>query len=160
MMKKALLMASLLAAPFLTHAHTIQVSPELKIGAYRGAGLQVGLPNTLGFDAVFFDYGHTRYSSNAYDETLHSYRVGLQQMFGQAATHGFQVSIGGVQYDGSKREESRSATGVSIGANYVYQMTDNLAVRTGLDINVFDNQQTYIPADILSNWNLGFILRF
>lgn len=160
MMKKTLLVTSLLAVPFVTNAHSIQLSPELKIGAYRGAGIQVGLPNTLGFDAVFFDYGQTRYASNVYDETLHSYRVGLQQMFGQAAAHGFQVSIGGVQYEGSKKEESRSATGVSIGANYVYQITDNLGVRTGLDINVFDNQQTYIPADILSNWNLGFILRF
>jgi hypothetical protein len=159
-MKKALLISALLSFSTLSNASDIMLSPEIKLGAYRGAGLQVGATDTLGFDAVFFDYARTNYVSNNYDENIDSYRIGFQQMFSSTIVQGFQAGLGVAQYDGSKRGESRTASGVSIGAAYVYQATPNFGLKTGFDIHVFDHQKTYIPSDILSSWNLGFTLTF
>ncbi|EIU7612890.1 hypothetical protein L3I75_004762 [Vibrio vulnificus] len=158
-MKKNSILLAFILLPSLSYAN-LSISPELKLGPYKGAGIQVGLTDTLGFDAVFAELAKTRYESKIYDEEIYSYRVGFQQMFGASKQHGFQASLGLAQYDGYLREEHKTANGLSIGGSYVFQANQHLFLRAGFDFNVFDTNATYIPSDTSPNFNLGFGLRF
>lgn len=63
-----------------TFANNIHLSPEVKIGPYGGFGIQAGVTDALGFDAAYLSYGRTVYSSSTYDETIDSYRFGVQHI--------------------------------------------------------------------------------
>lgn len=162
-LKHIALALSFLSAPFV-HANGLHLSPELKIGAYHGFGMQAGVTEVANFDAVYLSYSHLWYESDRYDESVDSYRLGIQKSFGAQGTHGFQAEIGFATYNGDKTRsgvtESKSATGLSIGGAYVYQATSVLALRAGADMNIFDHNKTYIPYDTTINLNLGAIISF
>ncbi|OZS44226.1 hypothetical protein [Photobacterium sanguinicancri] len=163
-MKKAFLaltLSALISAPAIADIH---LSPEVKIGAYNGFGLQAGLTDTLGFDAVFVSYSRTEYKKFSYDEKIDTYRIGAQQMFGASKVHGLQIEIGLADYDGQKirsgNEETKTSTGVSIGASYIFQATPNLGLRAGGDFNTFRSSNTFIPHDFSPNLNIGMTFTF
>ena len=162
-LKNIILALSLLSAP-MVHASSLHFSPELKIGAYHGFGMQAGITDVASFDAVYLSYSHLWYESDRYDESVDSYRLGIQQSYGSKGLHGFQAEIGFATYDGDKTRsgvtENKSATGLSIGGAYVYQATSMLALRAGADMNIFDHNKTYIPYDTTINLNLGAIITF
>lgn len=162
-LKNIILAISVLSAP-IAHANSFHLSPEFKIGAYHGFGMQAGMTDVASFDAVYLSYSHLWYESDNYDESADSYRVGIQQSYGAEELHGFQAEIGFATYDGEKTRsgvtEKKSATGLSIGGAYVYQATSVLALRAGADMNIFDHNKTYIPYDTTINFNLGAIITF
>lgn len=162
-LRNIVLALSLLSAP-MVHASSLHLSPELKIGAYHGFGMQAGMTDVASFDAVYLSYSHLWYESDRYDESVDSYRLGIQQSYGSKGLHGFQAEIGFATYDGDKTRsgvtENKSATGLSIGGAYVYQATSMLALRAGADMNIFDHNKTYIPYDTTINLNLGAIITF
>ena len=147
-----------------TFANDFHLSPEIKIGPYGGFGIQAGVTDALGFDAAFISYGRTVYSSSMYDETIDSYRFGIQQMFGASKMHGMQLEIGLADYDGKKIKSGdttkESALGSSIGASYVFQATDHLGLRAGVDLNYFPMSDTYIPYELSTNFNIGMTFTF
>lgn len=147
-----------------TFANDFHLSPEIKIGPYGGFGIQAGVTDALGFDAAFISYGRTVYSSSMYDETIDSYRFGIQQMFGASKMHGMQLEVGLADYDGKKTKSGEttkeSALGSSIGASYVFQATDHLGLRAGVDLNYFPMSDTYIPYELSTNFNIGMTFTF
>ena len=72
----------------------LHLSPELKIGAYHGFGVQVGVTEIADLGAIYLSYSDIWYESDRYDETVNSYRIGIQNMFGSQQIHGFQAEIG------------------------------------------------------------------
>ncbi|WP_210473779.1 hypothetical protein [Vibrio crassostreae] len=156
----------IVSALFSTSAFSsgLHLSPEVKIGAYHGFGIQAGITDVTNLGAVYLSYSHIWYDSNRYDETVDAYRVGIQNMFGQSKTHGFQVEIGMASYDGTKTYsgdiEEKTAHGLSLGGAYVYQATQMLGLRAGVDMNIFDHNKTFVPYDTTVNFNLGAIISF
>ncbi|MCF4176376.1 hypothetical protein [Vibrio sp. McD22-P3] len=161
---KKLLLPLIATLSFTTSAQTFHVSPDLKIGIYNGAGIQLGVADTLGMDAVFFSYGRKTYNTNRYDERLDSYRLGLQHMFGHKQDHGLQAEFGLADYYGrdsrDSESSSRSSLGLSIGASYVYMLNSSFGLKTGFDYDVFNSQDTYIPVGSNMTLNFGVIGRF
>ncbi|EOA8958060.1 hypothetical protein ACIMS1_003703 [Vibrio harveyi] len=158
-MKRKFFLAALILAPISVQASGIYVSPEVKIGSFRGAGIQLGATDIAGFDALYFDYSQITYKSGNYDETIDAYRIGFQHLFGHQPQMGFQASLGLAQYDGTYRNERRDANGFSIGGAYVYQVNPILSVRAGADLDVFMNDKTHTYTDTAINFSLGFGLR-
>lgn len=145
-------------------ASGLHLSPEIKIGAYHGFGIQAGITEVADLGAIYLSYSDIWYESDRYDETVKSYRVGIQNMFGSKQTHGFQAEIGFADYDGEKTRsgvtERKTATGLSLGGAYVYQANSVLALRAGADLNIFDHNKTFVPYNTTINLNLGAIIRF
>lgn len=147
-----------------TFANNIHISPEIKIGPYGGFGIQAGVTDALGFDAAYVSYSRTVYSSSMYDEAIDSYRFGVQQMFGSAKIHGVQFEVGVANYDGKKTKSGdttkESTLGSSLGAAYVFQATEQVGLRAGIDLNYFPMSDTYIPYDLSTNFNIGMTFTF
>ncbi len=96
---KKLLLPILATLPFAAlaseaQAQNVHLSPDVKIGIFNGAGVQLGIADTLGMDAVYFSYARKYYDTDRYDETIDSYRLGLQHMFGDRENYGLQAEIG------------------------------------------------------------------
>ncbi|SEG48113.1 hypothetical protein [Vibrio hangzhouensis] len=161
---KKLLLPLIASFSFTAYAQTFHVSPEVKIGAYNGAGIQLGVADTLGMDAVFFSYARKTYDTSRYDETIDSYRIGLQHMFGDRENYGLQAEIGVANYNGDKKSGSewahRSATGLSISASYVYMLNPAFGLKTGFDYDVFGAENTFISLDNNFTLNFGVVARF
>lgn len=160
--KTPLLLLTLLSTS--VSASGLHLSPELKIGAYHGFGIQAGITEVADLGAIYLSYSDIWYESGRYDETVNSYRIGIQNMFGSQQIHGFQAEIGFADYDGEKTRsditERKTATGLSLGGAYVYQANSVLALRAGADINIFDHNKTFVPYNTTINLNLGAIISF
>ncbi len=162
-MKKILPSLALLVSSIAT-AQTYHVSPEVKIGPYKGAGIQLGVADTLGMDAVFISYARKNYNAGRYDESIDSYRIGLQHMFGDRDNYGLQAEIGIADYRGTYSRNdtttSRRDQGLSIGASYVYMLNDSFGLKTGFDYDMFSAEKTYITLDSNFSINFGVVGRF
>ncbi len=163
-MKIKTLLLSLALSSTAVSASGLHLSPELKLGDFHGFGFQIGASDTFDLDALYFSYSETWYKRNNYDETINTYRLGMQQLLGTAKKHGFQAEIGLAAYDGERTTnsaiESKSATGLSLGGAYVYQATENIGLRAGLDFNFFDHNKTFEFYDTTANINLGVNFSF
>ncbi|MFH0288341.1 hypothetical protein ACGRSR_11980 [Vibrio owensii] len=158
-MKRTLSLIALIITPLSVQASGVFISPEVKVGSFRGAGIQFGTNDVAGFDAVYLDYSRVTYTSGNFDETIDAYRVGFQHMFDHQPQMGFQASLGIASYDGTYREEKRDATGLSIGGAYVYQVNPILSVRAGADLDIFKDDKTHTFTDTAINFSVGFGLR-
>ncbi|MGF1773905.1 hypothetical protein L4C42_16530 [Vibrio wakamikoensis] len=145
-------------------AQSIHLSPDVKIGAFNGAGVQLGVADALGMDAVYVSYARKYYDTDRYDETIDSYRLGLQHMFGDRENYGLQAEIGLANYRGEKRINSellnRSANGLSISAGYVYMLNPSFGLRTGFDYDVFGASNTFISMGSHFSLSFGVVGRF
>lgn len=160
-MKKIALFALFLTS-YTSNATQLHLSPEIKMGPYLGAGIQLGTTNTLDLDAIFVSYHRTAYQDSWYDEKIDTFRIGGQKMLGKSKVHGFQAEMGYTKYQGSK-ETAHSASqltadGLSLGGAYIFQATDTIALRGGVDINMFAWGRTHVPFDMSPNVNLGVVL--
>ncbi|EGU49345.1 hypothetical protein VII00023_09920 [Vibrio ichthyoenteri ATCC 700023] len=168
-MKKTLITFSLLAS-FGSFASGLHISPELKLGPYVGSGnlgggLQVGITDVLGLDALYMSYSHTSANILTDKDRLKTYRIGAQYNLPQAPMFGFQVEIGGVEYEGSRNyifspTKYRDGSGVSTAAAWVLQINDTIGLRAGIDINYIDNKNTYLSSDFSTTFSTGVTLRF
>ena len=158
-MKRTLSLIALIITPLSAQASGVFISPEVKVGSFRGAGIQFGTNDIAGFDALYFDYSRVTYTSGKFDEPIDAYRVGFQHMFDHQPQMGFQASLGIASYDGTYREEKRDTTGLSIGGAYVYQVNPILSVRAGADLDIFKDDKTHTFTDTAINFSVGFGLR-
>ncbi|MDF2155594.1 hypothetical protein [Vibrio sp. CAU 1672] len=159
-MKHSLSLMALLIAPLSAQASGWYISPELKIGSFRGAGIQLGATDVAGFDALFLDYSQVSYKSGNFDEKIDAYRIGFEHMFAHQPQMGFQASLGLAAYEGRYREEQRETAGLSVGGAYVYQVNPVFSVRAGADLDVFKDGKTHTFTDTMINFSVGFGLRF
>ncbi|NOH48472.1 hypothetical protein F0262_10430 [Vibrio rotiferianus] len=158
-MKRTLSLIALIITPLSAQASGVFISPEVKVGSFRGAGIQFGTNDVAGFDALYFDYSRVTYASGNFDETIDAYRIGFQHMFDHQPQMGFQASLGIASYDGTYKEERRDTTGLSIGSAYVYQVNPILSVRAGADLDIFKDDKTHTFTDTAINFSVGFGLR-
>ncbi|MGR5521219.1 hypothetical protein [Vibrio sp. PNB22_4_2] len=158
-MKRTLSLLALILAPISAHSAGLFISPEVKIGSFRGAGIQLGTNDVAGFDALYFDYSQVTYTSGNFDETIDAYRIGFQHMFAHQPQMGFQASLGLADYRGSYREDKRDTKGLSIGGAYVYQVNPILSVRAGADLDIFKDDKTHTFTDTAVQFSVGFGLR-
>ncbi|AXY01827.1 hypothetical protein D1115_12440 [Vibrio alfacsensis] len=149
----------LVLAPLSAQASGLFISPEVKVGSFRGAGIQIGTNDIAGFDALYFDYSQVTYTSGNFDETIDAYRLGFQHMFAHQPQMGFQASLGVADYRGSYREDKRDTKGLSVGGAYVYQVTPTLSVRAGADLDIFKDDKTHTFTDTAVQFSVGFGLR-
>ncbi|WP_017220743.1 hypothetical protein [Moritella dasanensis] len=153
-------------------ANTVHISPEIKIGPYEGtgisgAGLQLGLTDTFGLDAVYLSYSHTSAQFLYLDnDRLKTYRIGAQKQLVNKPKMSLQLEAGWVEYEGKQRRFGSNdmryseATGVSISASWVIAVTDNIAFRAGTDINYIDRDKTFLPYDLSAMFSTGIIFSF
>ncbi|MFM2621211.1 hypothetical protein [Vibrio owensii] len=158
-MKRTLSLIAPIITPLSAQASGVFISPEVKVGSFRGAGIQFGTNDVAGFDALYFDYSRVTYTSGNFDEIIDAYRIGFQHMFDHQPQMGFQASLGIASYDGTYKEERRDTTGLSIGGAYVYQVNPILSVRAGADLDIFKDDKTHTFTDTAINFSVGFGLR-
>lgn len=168
-MKKALISFSLFAS-FGSFASGLHISPEMKLGPYigsgiSGGGLQLGVTDVLGLDALYLSYSHTSAEILTDKDRLKTYRIGAQYNLPQAPMLGFQLELGGVAYEGSRHyifspREYRDGTGISTAGAWVLQMNENLGFRAGIDINFVDKKDTYLNSNFSTTFSTGITLRF
>ena len=153
-------------------ANTIHISPEIKIGPYEGsgisgAGMQLGLTDTLGLDAVYVSYSHTSAEFlGIHKDRLKTYRIGAQKQLVNRPKMSLQLEAGVVEYTGQKRSywgsdvQTIEAKGVSISASWVIAVTDNIAFRAGTDFNYIDRDKTFLPYDLTATISTGVVVSF
>lgn len=158
------------SAPVL--ANTIHISPEMKIGPYvgsgvSGAGLQLGLTDTFGLDAIYLSYSHTSAEFLYLDkDRLKTYRVGGQKQLFDRPEMSLQLEAGLVEYEGQQQRFSSSSIdtiegkGASISANWVIAVTDNIAFRAGSDFNYINKNKTFLPYSLTATISTGVVFSF
>ncbi|OIQ25723.1 hypothetical protein [uncultured Vibrio sp.] len=161
-MNKCLLTA-LLFVPSSAFAIGVHISPEYKVGLLEGAGLQLGVTNVWGMDAVYGSYHEMSESNSVYEHTTTAYRVGAQKMFGQNSRFGFQAEIGYAEYEGQRDfwgQKERSKGGLSLGGAYVYQVNEMIGLRAGMDINLYGMGNTYFTLGAQPSFSFGANFHF
>ncbi|QJY35423.1 hypothetical protein HOO69_01875 [Vibrio europaeus] len=170
-MKKHLLALTLLT-PFTTSATGLHISPEIKMGPYldaglSGGGLQLGMTDVLGLDAMYLSYSHTSAEILWDKDRLKTYRIGGQYHFmEQPIKFGLQLEAGLVEYEGSRdnifSNETRYAegTGASFSAAWVVFPTDNIGFRLGGDFNYIDKKKTLLENNWSATLSTGVIFHF
>lgn len=171
MMQKHVL-ASMLLMPFSAAASGLHISPELKMGPYYGSGLsggglQLGVTDVAGLDALYLSYSHTSAELLWNKDRLKTYRVGGQYHFiNQPVKFGLQLEAGIVEYDGrrdpifSGETQYAEGTGASFSAAWVFFPTDNLGIRLGGDFNYIDKSKTLLESTWSATLGTGVILHF
>ncbi len=170
-MKKQLL-AIALFTPLTTQASGLHISPEIKMGPYvdaglSGGGLQLGMTDLLGLDALYLSYSHTSADILWDKDRLKTYRVGGQYHFiDQPVKFGLQLEAGIVEYQGSREyiwsETTRYAegTGASLSAAWVLFPTNNIGFRVGGDFNYIDKSKTLLGNNWSATLSTGVIVHF
>lgn len=153
-------------------ANTVHISPAMTFGPYIGAGisgggLQLGLTDRLGWDAVYFSYSHTSAQFLLHEkDRLKTYRLGVQTEVIRMPGVSVQFEAGLVEYDGKKKywgdDEvyTADAIGASISFAWVHAITDNIAVRSGGDLNFIDRDKTFLPYDLSATISMGIVMNF
>ncbi|MGF1696855.1 hypothetical protein L4C54_14385 [Vibrio lamellibrachiae] len=161
---KKLLLPIMLLTPISASAMGIHISPEVKAGIMLGSGIQLGVTDVWGLEAVYGSYHYMSETNSVYDHSSKAYRMGVQKMFGQNKRFGFQAEIGYAEYEGTRDSWSetkhRTAESVSIGGAYVYQATDSIGLRAGMDINLYGIGNAYFAYGAQPSFSLGAIFHF
>jgi len=144
----------------------------MKIGPYErsgisGAGMQLGLTDTLGMDAIYISYSHTSAEFlDIHKDRLKTYRIGAQRQLVNKPKMSLQLEAGVVEYAGQKGYywsqgvETAKATGASISASWVIAVTDNIAFRAGTDFNYINRDKTFLPYDLTATISTGVVFSF
>ncbi|WP_394209941.1 hypothetical protein [Enterovibrio calviensis] len=161
MMKKILFAASLLASTFAVA--DIHFSPDLKIGMQWGLGAQLGMSDTLGFEAIYGSFGIAESHWFSDRESIKHYRVGVQYEEQKYRAYSVQLEAGVAKYSGSRDYYSRdredlSAYGPSVAAALVFDYNLPIKVRYGLEMGYFKHQDTYLSGGISPQINVGVVL--
>ncbi|WP_370447460.1 hypothetical protein [Vibrio ouci] len=171
MMKKHLLALALLT-PFTASASGLHLSPEIKMGPYlgagiSGAGLQLGVTDVLGLDALYVSYSHTSAEILLDKDRLKTYRVGGQYQFlDHPMKMALQLEGGVVEYEGkrdyvfSSTTRHEEGTGASISASWVVFVNDNVGFRLGTDFNYIDRSNTLFESNWSATISSGVVFHF
>ncbi|MFM2589068.1 hypothetical protein [Vibrio sp. TBV020] len=170
-MKKHLLALALLT-PFTASASGLHLSPEIKMGPYLGSGisgggLQLGVTDVLGLDALYVSYSHTSAEILLDKDRLKTYRVGGQYQFlDHPMKMALQLEGGVVEYEGkrdyvfSNTTRYEEGTGASISASWVLFINDNVGFRLGTDFNYIDKSDTLLESNWSATISSGIVLHF
>jgi hypothetical protein len=165
-----LLPMALLMITSTAQAKSIHISPDIRLGELDGYGLQLGVKDVMWLDAVFVSVGriegeNTGIYTNSYrKEKVHTYRVGGQYAFDRADVHKVQLELGMSKYSGryynynNLSKEHYISDGISYSTSYVYQATDSLGLRAGVEFNFFGPFSTPRVFDTTMNATLGFTI--
>ena len=153
-------------------ANAIHISPEMKIGPYAGsgisgAGMQLGLTDTFGLDAVYVSYSHTSAEFLGIDkDRLKTYRLGGQYQLVNKPKMSLQLEVGFVEYEGSRepifagQKRHLESQGASISASWLIAVSDNIAFRAGTDFNYINRDKTFLPYDLTATISTGVVFSF
>ncbi|MCK6262530.1 hypothetical protein KP803_04505 [Vibrio sp. ZSDE26] len=169
-MKKLLISLALLCSSS-AFANTIHISPDMRIGPYTGSGIsgggiQIGLADTFGLDAIYVSYSHTSAEFLTYKDRLKTYRIGGQYQFVSVPKMALQLEAGVVEYEGSKdniwgtHTTYTDDTGASISASWVVFINDNIGFRAGADFNYLDRNKTDFGQNISAMVSTGIVFQF
>jgi len=170
-MKKQLLSLALLA-PITAGATGLHISPELKMGPYLGAGisgggLQLGLTDVAGLDALYLSYSHTSAEILLDKDRFKTYRVGGQYQFiDHPIKMALQLEGGIVEYQGkrdyvwSSNSTYTEATGATISAAWVVFVNDNVGFRLGSDFHYIDQNKTLLGTHWSATLSTGVVFHF
>lgn len=170
-MKKHFLALTLLI-PFTTSATGLHISPDIKMGPYvgsgiSGGGLQLGLSDVLGLDALYLSYGHTSAEFLLDKDRLKTYRLGGQYQFVETPMKmALQLEAGLVEYEGSRdyvfssETTYRQGNGASISAAWVTFINENVGFRLGTDIHYIDKSKTLFGTHWSATLSTGIIFHF
>ncbi|MEZ8823501.1 hypothetical protein AB6E04_04010 [Vibrio amylolyticus] len=170
MKKITCLLATYLCA-FNAFSNTLHISPDMRIGPYfgsgiSGGGLQLGLADTLGLDALYLSYSHTSYEFLKTDkERLKTYRIGGQYQLVPKQKMSLQLEAGLFDYEGRRQmlwDEPRYAEGqgVSISASWVMFINHHLGFRAGGDFNFIDRNKTLGSNTFFATFSTGVVIQF
>jgi hypothetical protein len=170
-MRKHLLTLALFT-PISAMASGIHLSPEIKFGPYigsglSGGGLQLGVSDVLGLDALYVSYSHiSSQMIKLQDDRLKTYRIGTQYQITQSPKMAFQVEAGIVEYEGVRygiwgdHRIEREGKGVSLSASYLIHVNPNVGFRFGGDINIIDEDKTLFGTPVSSSISTGVVFNF
>ncbi|OIQ25724.1 DUF481 domain-containing protein [uncultured Vibrio sp.] len=169
-MKKLLISLALLCSSSVA-ANTVHISPDMRIGPYAGSGIsgggiQIGLADTLGLDALYLSYSHTSAEFWQSDkDRLKTYRIGGQYQFVQSPKMALQLEAGIVDYEGSRQilwEDRRykEGQGASISASWVMFINDHVGFRAGADFNFIDSDDTFLSNTFSATFSTGVVFQF
>ncbi|WGV99731.1 hypothetical protein QF117_17655 [Vibrio sp. YMD68] len=170
-MKKIIGLLATCLFTFSAFANTLHISPDIKIGPYwgsgiSGGGLQLGLADTLGFDALYLSYSHSSYEFLKTDkERLKTYRIGGQYQLVPAQKMSLQLEAGIFDYEGRRQmlwNEPRYAEGqgVSLSASWVMFINHHLGFRAGGDFNFIDKNKTVGSNTFFATFSTGVVIQF
>lgn len=151
-----------------TFASGLHFSPDFKIGPYwtsgiSGGGVQLGIQDTLNHDAVYISYSRTSAQFFTDEDRFKTVRLGGQQPILTTTNISVQYELGGVSYEGSRHLPGRpdkSGYGVSAAMAWVFDLTPNLSLRSGMDLNYINKRHTYLGTHWSTTLNTGVVLRF
>lgn len=154
-----------------TFATNVHFSPEIKTGPYytsgaSGGGLQIGVSDKSGLDALYLSYTHTSAEFITDKDRLKTYRLGVQYQLVTKPKIAVQFEGGVVDYEGSRRnifdDERRylSGLGVSSAAALVIFINKNIGLRAGLDLNYIDTNDTFLSYPFSATYSAGLVLHF
>lgn len=170
-MKRSILSLALVSS-FHSLASGLHISPELKMGPFLGSGisgggLQVGMTDTLGLDAVYLSYSHTSSDIFWNKDRLKTYRMGGQYLFVDSPLKfGLQLEAGVVEYEGRRdyvlSDYTRYAegNGLSVSAAWVTFINDNVGFRVGGDFNFIDKDKTVLESHWSATLSTGVVFHF
>ncbi|OEF09082.1 hypothetical protein [Vibrio genomosp. F10] len=152
-------------------ANLVHISPDMRIGPYAGSGisgggLQLGLADTLGLDAVYVSYSHTSAEFLRTDkDRIKTYRVGGQYELVSYPKMALQLEVGVVEYEGSRQilwedRRYREGQGASISASWVMFINDHLGFRAGGDFNFIDSSDTFLSSTFSATFSTGIVFQF
>jgi len=172
----SLIVFSLVSAPTIAEVSQnkskLHFSPEIKMGPYLGSGisgggLQLGITDVLGLDALYASYSHTSAEILLDKDRLKTYRVGGQYQFlDHPMKMALQLEGGVVEYEGkrdyvfSNTTRYEEGTGASISASWVLFINDNLGFRLGTDFNYIDKSDTLLESNWSATISSGIVLHF
>lgn len=159
-------------APISAFASGLHISPEIKLGPYvgsgiSGGGLQLGVTDVLGLDALYVSYAHTS-AEFLYDkDRLKTYRLGGQYQFVETPMKmALQLEGGIVEYEGSRdyifsdRSRYAEGTGATVSASWVVFVNDNVGFRLGGDFHYIDQNKTLFGTHWSATLSTGVVLHF
>ncbi|MGF1696857.1 hypothetical protein L4C54_14395 [Vibrio lamellibrachiae] len=169
-MKKLLITLMLLVSSSVL-ANNVHISPDMRIGPYTGSGIsgggiQVGLADIYGLDAIYVSYSHTSADFLTYKDRLKTYRVGGQYQLVTVPKMALQLEVGVVEYEGSKdniwgtHTSYTEDSGASISASWVIFINDHIGFRAGADFNYLDKDKTDFNQNISAMLSTGVVFHF
>ncbi|UGA57444.1 hypothetical protein [Vibrio sp. VB16] len=169
-MRKILFLILLVSASNIS-ANTLHISPEIKFGPYIGAGisgggLQLGLSDSLGFDAIYFSYSDIYAEFLSIDEDqIQTYRLGGQYQLVNVPKMSLQLEVGAAKYKGNRKYVGGSTRalegqGGSFSASWVIAVTDNIGFRAGADFNYIDKDKTFLPNSLTATISTGVVFSY
>lgn len=159
-------------SPLTALASGLHISPDIKLGPYwqagvSGAGLQLGVNDIWGLDALYISYSHLSAEHYIDKDRLKTYRIGTQHLLvNRSNKMALQLEAGLVEYQGVRdyiltdKKRYAEGTGGSVSAAWVMFVNDSVGFRAGMDVNYINQKNTLFGTHWSTTFNTGVVLHF